>query len=74
MLFSMISGDKKTYFEFVKKLFEESVDPRTFINSIIEYIRVVLMIKSGIDEHEQNGVTVPKSAANIFADIFRTKT
>ena len=46
----MISGDKKTYFEFVKKLFEESVDPRTFINSIIEYIRVVLMIKSGIDD------------------------
>ena len=46
----MISGDKKNYFEFVKKLFEESVDPRTFINSIIEYIRVVLMIKSGIDD------------------------
>ena len=26
-------------------------------------------IKSGIDEHEQNGVTVPKSAAKIFAVI-----
>lgn len=26
-------------------------------------------IKSGIDEHEQNGVTVPKRAANIFADM-----
>ena len=26
-------------------------------------------IKRGIDEHEQNGVTVPKSAANIFADM-----
>ena len=26
-------------------------------------------IKSGIEEQEQNGVTVPKSAANIFADI-----
>ena len=46
----IMSGDKKTYFEFVKKLFEEAVDPRTFINSIIEYMRVVLMIKSGIDD------------------------
>ena len=46
----MISGNKKSYFEFVKKLFEEAVDPRTFINSIIEYMRVVLMIKSGIDD------------------------
>ncbi|KLI36217.1 DNA polymerase III subunit gamma/tau [Brachyspira hyodysenteriae] len=46
----MIEGDKRKYFEFVKKLFEEAVDPRTFINSIIEYIRVVLMIKSGIDD------------------------
>ncbi|MEI0606652.1 DNA polymerase III subunit gamma/tau [Brachyspira pulli] len=46
----IMSSDKKTYFEFVKKLFEEAVDPRTFINSIIEYMRVVLMIKSGIDD------------------------
>lgn len=46
----MIEGDKKKYFEFVKKLFEEAVDPRTFINSIIEYLRVVLMMKSGIED------------------------
>ncbi|WP_028328744.1 DNA polymerase III subunit gamma/tau [Brachyspira alvinipulli] len=46
----IMSGNKKTYFEFVKKLFEEAIDPRTFINSIIEYMRVVLMIKSGIDD------------------------
>ena len=26
-------------------------------------------INKGIDEHEQNGVTVPNNAANIFADI-----
>ena len=26
-------------------------------------------IKSGIDEHDQNGVTVPKSAAIMFAPI-----
>lgn len=46
----MISKDKKNYFQFVKKLFEESVDPRTFINNLIDYMRVVLMIKSGIDD------------------------
>ncbi|WP_295162920.1 DNA polymerase III subunit gamma/tau [uncultured Brachyspira sp.] len=46
----MMSGNKKSYFEFVKKLFEEAVDPRTFINSIIEYMRIILMIKSSIDD------------------------
>ncbi|OEJ13923.1 DNA polymerase III, subunit gamma and tau [Brachyspira hampsonii] len=46
----MMSENKKSYFEFVKKLFEDAVDPRTFINSIIEYMRVILMIKSGIDD------------------------
>ncbi len=46
----MMLSDKKKYFEFVRKLFGESVDPRTFINSIIEYLRVVLMMKSSIDD------------------------
>ena len=46
----MISGDKKNYFLFIKKLFEETVDVRTFINNLIEYMRIVLMIKSGIDD------------------------
>ncbi|WP_304353392.1 DNA polymerase III subunit gamma/tau [Brachyspira innocens] len=46
----IMSENKKSYFEFVKKLFEDAVDPRTFINSVIEYMRVVLMIKSGIDD------------------------
>ena len=46
----MISGDKKNYFLFIKKLFEETVDIRTFINNLIEYMRIVLMIKSGIDD------------------------
>ncbi|MDA1469776.1 hypothetical protein OGZ02_13245 [Brachyspira hyodysenteriae] len=45
-----MSENKKSYFEFVKKLFEDAVDPRTFTNSVIEYMRVVLMIKSGIDD------------------------
>lgn len=30
---------------------------------------LVKPIKSGIDEHEQNGVTVPKRAETIFAKI-----
>ena len=46
----MISGDKKNYFLFIKKLFEETVDARTFINNLIEYMRIVLMIKSGIND------------------------
>ncbi|WP_300377774.1 DNA polymerase III subunit gamma/tau [Brachyspira sp.] len=46
----MMLSDKKKYFEFMKNLFAESVDPRTFMNSIIEYLRVVLMIKSSIDD------------------------
>lgn len=46
----IMSENKKSYFEFVKKLFEESVDPRTFINNLINYMRVILMIKSGIDD------------------------
>lgn len=46
----MMSGDKKNYFLFIKKLFEETVDIRTFTNNLIEYMRIVLMIKSGIDD------------------------
>lgn len=46
----MMKGDKKSYFVFVKKLFEEAVEPKTFINNLIEYMRVVLMIKSSIDD------------------------
>ena len=46
----MMSGSKKNYFLFIKKLFEETVDARTFINNLIEYMRIVLMIKSGIDD------------------------
>ena len=46
----MMSGDKKNYFLFIKKLFEETVDIRTFTNNLIEYMRIVLMIKSGIED------------------------
>ena len=46
----MILADKKKYFEFMKKSFIDSIDPRTFLSSIIEYMRIVLMIKSGIDD------------------------
>lgn len=46
----MMSGDKKKYFLFIKKLFEETVDIRTFINNLIEYMRIILMIKSGVDD------------------------
>ncbi|WP_295158886.1 DNA polymerase III subunit gamma/tau [uncultured Brachyspira sp.] len=46
----MMLSDKKKYFEFMKKLSEQSADIRTFMNSIIEYLRIVLMIKSGIDD------------------------
>ena len=46
----MISGDKKNYFLFIKKLFEETVDIRTFIHNLIEYMRIVLMIKSKIED------------------------
>lgn len=46
----MMKGDKKNYFLFIKKLFEETVDVRNFINNLIEYMRIVLMIKSSIDD------------------------
>ena len=69
----IMSGDKKNYFGFVKKLFEEAVDPRTFINSIIEYMRVVLMIKSGIDDTKLLEITENerddlKTFANHYSD------
>lgn len=69
----MMMSDKKKYFEFVKKLFEESVDPRIFINSVIEYMRVVLMIKSGIDDIKLLEITENerddlKSFANHYND------
>ena len=69
----IMSGNKKSYFEFVKKLFEEAVDPRTFINNIIEYMRVVLMIKSGIDDTKLLEITENerddlRSFANHYSD------
>ena len=46
----LISGDKKEYFLFIKSMFEKALEPKTFMNDLIEYMRIVLMMKSGIDD------------------------
>ncbi|MBW5409009.1 DNA polymerase III subunit gamma/tau [Brachyspira hampsonii] len=67
----IMSENKKSYFEFVKKLFEDAVDPRTFINSVIEYMRVVLMIKSGIDDTKLLEITEnERDDLKIFANHY----
>jgi hypothetical protein len=58
-------------------LIRSTKDPRSTIGDEIKKLKVipngspadVKPIKSGIDEQEQNGVTVPKSADIIFAQI-----
>lgn len=46
----MIKGEKKEYFLFIKNMFENAIEPRAFISSLIEYMRIVLMMKSGIED------------------------
>jgi len=59
MLASMITDAKSTRGDDIKN---ENVTP-------IGSPALVKPINSGIDEHEQKGVTVPSNAPNIFADI-----
>lgn len=46
----MLESDKKAYFIFIEKLFAEAIDPKTFLINLIEYMRVVLMMKVGIED------------------------
>lgn len=46
----VISSDKKEYFSFVKELFANAIEPRSFLNNLIEYMRIVLMMKAGISD------------------------
>ena len=68
----MMSGDKKNYFLFIKKLFEETVDIRTFINNLIEYMRIVLMIKSKIDDIKLLEITEnERDDLKVFANHYK---
>ena len=68
----MMSGDKKNYFLFIKKLFEETVDIRTFTNNLIEYMRIVLMIKSKIDDIKLLEITEnERDDLKVFANHYR---
>lgn len=69
----MMSGDKKKYFEFVKTLFDNAVEPRTFINNLIDYMRVILMLKSSIDDIKILEITEQerddlRDVANFYSD------
>ncbi len=46
----MMSSDKKQYFLFINKIFAESIDPKNFLISLIEYMRIILMMKTGVDD------------------------
>ncbi len=46
----MIKEDKKAYFIFIERLFAEAVEPKTFLINLIEYMRIVLMMKVGIED------------------------
>ena len=68
----MMSGDKKNYFLFIKKLFEETVDIRTFTNNLIEYMRIVLMIKSKIDDIKLLEITEnERDDLKVFANHYK---
>lgn len=54
---SIISGDKKEYFSFVKNMFENALEPSTFILDLIEYMRIIIMMKSGINDIKMLEVT-----------------
>ncbi len=46
----MMQEDKKAYFAFIEQLFAEAIDPKTFLINLIEYMRIVLMMKVGIED------------------------
>ena len=69
----MMNSDKKKYFEFVKSLFDNAVEPRTFINNLIDYMRVILMLKSSIDDIKILEITEQErdeliTVANFYSD------
>ena len=46
----MINEDKKEYFFFIDRLFSEAIEPKVFLISLIEYMRITLMMKVGIED------------------------
>lgn len=68
----MMRGDKKNYFSFVKKLFENAIEPKTFINNIIEYMRTILMIKSSIEDIKILEITEhERDELKVFSDYYK---
>ena len=64
---SIINGDKKEYFTFIKNMFENAVLPNTFILDLIEYMRIIIMMKSGINDMKI--LEIPESEFNEITPI-----
>jgi len=64
---SIINGDKKEYFSFIKNMFENAILPSTFILDLIEYMRIIIMIKSGINDIKI--LEIPESEYNEIMPI-----
>lgn len=64
---SIINGDKKEYFSFIKNMFENAILPSTFILDLIEYMRIVIMMKSGINDLKI--LEIPESEYNEITPI-----
>ena len=64
---SIISGDKKEYFTFIKNMFENAVLPSTFVLDLIEYMRIIIMMKSGINDIKI--LEIPESEFNEITPI-----
>ncbi len=64
---SIMNGDKKEYFTFIKNMFENAVLPSTFILDLIEYMRIIIMIKSGINDIKI--LEIPESEFNEITPV-----